>query len=614
MNPFGVNTTDANITRPLISLEVLYESMPKTQGCEQCSEYNGTDVAWCCRTLSPSMFYVEFLKVWKTVQDTWSKTAKRDLLLRAIMNYLSTDVMKGCIFWSEHCLVYQNRPLSCFCGDTIVLTDKGPRPIREIVAGNRVMTHKGRYRRVLHSISKLHTTGLRRVVTKGDLGVTCTPDHRFYSVFAKDKRKRFIANLGWCEAECLREKRSHQEGHYNCFPKIHFGSGVSMIKVSDYIKCMYYGNKRVLSITHCNTPVDRTPSSIPEEFEVSKEFLWMLGLYLAEGSCSNFSVVFSLHKDEQKTFGVRLSRYFNSLSISWSEYCSKNKYTFHVNSSVFMKFIKKMCGNGCANKLIHPDLFNLSSSQMMEIFYGWDDGDGTTKPGSGNKWRVTTVSRTLLYQMYFVLMSNDLHPFLFSEQRPNREQVNYYLCVYEADFNLKAGQGSCYKNEDDYAFYPVKCSSLVHNEQECVFDLQVEDDESFVTSSGIAHNCRVYGVVPQRSWDNRVKAFKEREGEDVTIRPQCDKVKSSKPITDADEDKWFEHTRKCEKMLGVKDATVDLHDLPGGCYRTFHDHLVLEVLEPEALNRLTEIKVTCPSKEEIQEFAEVLSGLLEDQL
>lgn len=123
--------------------------------------------------------------------------------------------------------------------------------------------------------------------------------------------------------------------------------------------------------------------------------------------------------------------------------------------------------------------------------------------------------------------------------------------------------------------------------------------------------CRMYGVIPQDSWDKRVKSLRNREGEDFPIRPQCNKVMSSIPITENDENKWFEHSRKCEEMLGVGKEYIKLHDIPGGSYRTFHDHLLLEILEPEALNRLTKVKISKPSREDIAAFANTLTDALE---
>ena len=49
-------------------LKVLYNNMPSTSGCEKCEEINTQNAFWCCRTLNPSMFYYEFLYIWRQVK------------------------------------------------------------------------------------------------------------------------------------------------------------------------------------------------------------------------------------------------------------------------------------------------------------------------------------------------------------------------------------------------------------------------------------------------------------------------------------------------------------------------------------------------------------------
>lgn len=112
MNPYGVDTSEFNIQGPLVSLKLLYDGMPQTKGCEQCEKINGDNAQWCCRTQSPSMYYVEFLDVWKDAQK-WNQRQKVDLILRAIRNYLDNRVNKGCIFFDNGCLTYQTRPFCC---------------------------------------------------------------------------------------------------------------------------------------------------------------------------------------------------------------------------------------------------------------------------------------------------------------------------------------------------------------------------------------------------------------------------------------------------------------------------------------------------------------------
>jgi Fe-S-cluster containining protein len=113
MNPYGVDTSESNTQGPVCSLEILYESMPATSGCEHCEKKNGEEGKnWCCREQSPSMYYVEFLHVYSAVQE-WGYQKRKDLILRAIRNYLDNSINKGCIFYDKHCLVYEKRPLVC---------------------------------------------------------------------------------------------------------------------------------------------------------------------------------------------------------------------------------------------------------------------------------------------------------------------------------------------------------------------------------------------------------------------------------------------------------------------------------------------------------------------
>ncbi len=96
-----------------MALNVLYNGMPATSGCETCKEVNGDSAFWCCKTQNPSMYYVEFLQVLKVIGDNWDKEKKTDLILRAVKNYLDNSLSKGCVFYDDECTIYTDRPFSC---------------------------------------------------------------------------------------------------------------------------------------------------------------------------------------------------------------------------------------------------------------------------------------------------------------------------------------------------------------------------------------------------------------------------------------------------------------------------------------------------------------------
>lgn len=113
MNPYGVDVHENNIIGPLARLKIIYNELPATTGCEKCAEINGENAQWCCKSANPSMYYVEFLYIWREVQK-WSKSRRAQLVLRAIRNYLSNSLSKPCIFFDNGCTCYKERPLACY--------------------------------------------------------------------------------------------------------------------------------------------------------------------------------------------------------------------------------------------------------------------------------------------------------------------------------------------------------------------------------------------------------------------------------------------------------------------------------------------------------------------
>ena len=125
--------------------------------------------------------------------------------------------------------------------------------------------------------------------------------------------------------------------------------------------------------------------------------------------------------------------------------------------------------------------------------------------------------------------------------------------------------------------------------------------------------CRQYGVVPKENWDKRWSALKERMGDKFDAKPQCNlvSIKGGGSITPEQEDKWFEHTKKCERRIGILSHTIKKYDLAGGTYRTFHDHLLIELHTPEFLHKLTTVRLQNPSESDINSFVSVLKEQLE---
>ena len=123
--------------------------------------------------------------------------------------------------------------------------------------------------------------------------------------------------------------------------------------------------------------------------------------------------------------------------------------------------------------------------------------------------------------------------------------------------------------------------------------------------------CRMFGVIPKETWDEGVAKFLVDHPK-VIARPQCDLVRQKTPVTASQHRKWSDHIRNCELQSGRSEREIRLHDKRGGGYRTFYEHILIElcsmgILDTDKLGRLRD---TEPDKNAINEEAERVRSLL----
>ena len=68
----------------------------------------------------------------------------------------------------------------CFGGKSLVLTNKGYIPIENIKIGDRVMTHRGRFKKVLKTGNQW--AKVVNVKAQGSTDIIATPNHPFYTI------------------------------------------------------------------------------------------------------------------------------------------------------------------------------------------------------------------------------------------------------------------------------------------------------------------------------------------------------------------------------------------------------------------------------------------------
>lgn len=606
------------------ALKSVYEDTVnlKTTCCHSCS---------CCKVAMPQINYSEFINIVTRVWSESNNERKISLICTAAEYFFRNEyskwgmdaLVKPCAFLSEdkRCTIYEDRPLSCFVPETWIFTDKGPKRIKDVLSGDQVFGSDGKIHKVISTRSKVHNGDILNIKSQGNaFDNWCTPDHLWKVVLQKDKRK--IPSAQWVEAEKIISKKCKKTGHYVALPQ-EWGKkeNIGDIKVDllDYIDGVCEG-EYVYPFTSGSIFHDRNYQRVPREIIVDSEFLFMLGIYLAEGGSSETSVSFTMHVKEKHY----LDKIDNYLKEKWginSHYNKikkgKNVIVLRIDSCLFARFMKKIGGYLAHNKKIHDNLFQvLDNNQLMFIFDAWNVGDGR-KSSSEKEYSVTTNSEVLACQMQMILLMNGIYPQVYKNSKGMRRKF-YDVHVFPSNFrDCKDGQGTKRMYHEGRIYSPVheiERKSYVGP----VIDIEVEGAESFITPSGIVHNCRLYGQWPEDIYKERVAKFvaaysKFGLGEkDIPLSKQCPLVKrvdSSVPLTKEVIDGLYAKLDKIDKNIG---DFSDLQIKHRENYRTFYDWLLLKVFGEDWLTMLTSF-ILAATKDQMVDQIEQIKAVIKDK-
>ena len=118
----------------------------------------------------------------------------------------------------------------CFTGDTLVLTETGLKPIKDIEVGENVFTHKGRLRPVLDKSNHYEEKLLQAKI--GTELINCTENHPFY-IFNKN------------EFDWLNLTEINWANNYACSPKLKLEEQVKLPKGYAFLLGLYLSDGHI---------------------------------------------------------------------------------------------------------------------------------------------------------------------------------------------------------------------------------------------------------------------------------------------------------------------------------------------------------------------------------
>ncbi|MDG6925623.1 MAG: nucleotide sugar dehydrogenase [Nitrososphaerota archaeon] len=294
---------------------------------------------------------------------------------------------------------------TCLAEGTLVQTAEGLKAIEEILEGEKVMGHDGRFHTVNRTFSRQYEGKVVTIVPEGNHPVTLTPEHPVLSSpRVTDEKMRYLDT----------PERTGGDGYWR--------SG-HLLRSMTSLKLLPYSWRRAEDVKRGDLMVYPVPlfpevpipilnlsayqkkkrrSGIPPRFLLSPDVCRLIGYYLAEGSTWKKQIVFRLHK-RQTHLVEDLQKIIGSLGYQASvKKTSENGIAVVFTCSSLARFLRAIFGGRASSKKIPSDWLGLPDEFRLELMRGVMYGDGSSS-GSGYTFGVT--SRELANQVYLTLLS-----------------------------------------------------------------------------------------------------------------------------------------------------------------------------------------------------------------
>lgn len=410
-------------------------------------------------------------------------------------------------------------PAHCILPDTLIHTEEGMKPIADIKIGDLVYTHENRKRKVLEIIKHNHTGRLFKIQPWYFApGLEATGEHPFLAF----KTKRCLSTGD----KCLPTKAHKKVCKHRLFEKYK----PEWIKAED----LESGDILVYPRFTNTTPMPMFPMEqvlnrqaiegliytggtrgriFESNLRIDENFCRLIGYYLAEGwVTAKAEVGFCFNSKEihfiedvkilmEKVFGITHSRIYKRPNSKGTEIIFASK----IISELFAKIFYTKTPLRAQNKTVPDWILHLPTNFQAQILLGWWRGDAGY-----------TSSRSLMNQIKVICLRLGLIPSIGLHTAKDHN-LNYhaniqgrvikatsdmfhfsYLAFFEDKFNLlsdpifvSSKRKLSRKHgwiDRDYIYIPIRKVTSKEFRGE-VFNLEVEEDHSYITEFAAVHNC-----------------------------------------------------------------------------------------------------------------------------
>ena len=347
----------------------------------------------------------------------------------------------------------------CFEAGTLVMTDRGYKCIEDIREGDRVLTHKGRFRPVVRPMK--HRAGeIYELDVFGVENLRVTGEHPFLVKDGDSAKWKAVQEL--------------EAGDLIAVPV----NNKAELPEWDGITYERHGKEYKLDNLDLNSP----------------DFWWFVGCYMGDGwyrvtkrknASDNYRVVVACNEEKLE----RLKRHVDGM-FRYSVAKERTVYKVHFTNKELTVFLMRF-GKGAGGKRLTDAVFNLPEDLLRAFLEGYFETDGCIV---GKYHQASTISRELAYgirdcvhkayRMPCAVYRNEMPETCVIEGRTVRQHDFYTVRFKEGRSDR---DGSFFM--DGYVWCRFRGSRKVPFDG-YVYNMEVEDDNSYTAGGLAAHNCQ----------------------------------------------------------------------------------------------------------------------------
>jgi hypothetical protein len=397
----------------------------------------------------------------------------------------------------------------CVSPDTPIITQTGPKPVSHITVGDKVLTHRARFRKVTKLFCRrINGKALKIRIFHFPFSLLVTPEHPILAVkrwwkywywrghgSVRISKLDFTDKIQWVEAGKL------EKGDFVAYPIDKEIVDAKSFDLTEFLHSPLPKTRRRLINRHKKTKI-----------EVNNAFMRILGLFLADGTLDENRIRFhlSLHDEERGYVDQLVADVRDVFGLEPRVRPAKEKKMvfIEIGSKPVALFFKSLIGE---EKQVPSWLMKLPYEKQRSFLDGFTKGDGWTQ---GNKIRVENTNVNMVFSLKDIGLRLGYVPSVYhdppktciiSGKRGNCRE-SYEVRFINPTRNGERGRRAWIK--DGYAFYLIKSVEVVPYDGK-VYNLEVEEDNSYCTISFTLHNCDLDFKGGQAVYEYMCKKFSQ---------------------------------------------------------------------------------------------------------